>query len=235
MRKRINSFLISIFSLPILFNLFIANAPKASAQQFSQTKLEEKVVDSSLEESYKTNSLIPLINSNLNPAENPEFYIGINKARLKLRIFQKQEERTFLLETPVTLGRKGWETPSGTFYLNRIINYPRWFPPKWAKTKIIPKPGKDNPYGLWMSELFTVDKKGEYAPWSSGDSMIRIHSTDEPSSIGKYVSHGCIRLHPSIAEELFPAMLYYLSHGKGKKTAKGIIYPLEKTIPIKIE
>jgi hypothetical protein len=179
--------------------------------------------------------------------EIPENFL-VDTMNLSIRVYKQKKPKTeviqefngtdiSLLVQPVALGQnlKGkFSTPTGKFFLRRIINYPLWIPPDWAKDKTVPKPGRNNPYGLWMSELSKYNEIGN-CDWSvSGDTNIRIHSTNLPSSIGTFSSHGCIRLHPDIAEELFPAILHYTPHGEGKKTSRGIIFPLEKPIPLEI-
>jgi murein L,D-transpeptidase YcbB/YkuD len=85
-----------------------------------------------------------------------------------------------------------------------------------------------------MSELSKKNEKGDYAFSVPGDSGIRLHSTNNPKSIGTYSSHGCIRLSPPVAEELFPTLLKYIPHKEPKKNERGIIYPLDRIIPVTI-
>ncbi|PIN90271.1 hypothetical protein COU57_03905 [Candidatus Pacearchaeota archaeon CG10_big_fil_rev_8_21_14_0_10_32_14] len=162
--------------------------------------------------------------------------IEVYKSKIPfLRVFQTyKSNQILLLEDEVALGRKGRSTPSGEFYLRRIIENPWWYPPSWADTNKPSRPGKNNPYGLWMSELSRENAQGDHDFSVSRDSNIRIHSTNSPDSIGKYASHGCIRLHPNTAAELFPAFLYYTPHQDPKKNSRGKIYPLEKTIKLSI-
>lgn len=172
-------------------------------------------------------------------------YFEINSENLKLTLYQEYDSKIIpLLETSVALGGKNkdystgrfrdFSTPKGDYFLKRIINRPQWFPPKWAKTKKPVKPSKNNPYGLWMSELSKNSEQGDYN-WSiSGDSKIRIHSTNKPNTIGSRSSHGCIRISPDVADELFQAILHYSSHKEPRKNSRGIIYPLEKPISMKI-
>ena len=174
-----------------------------------------------------------------------DFKMRVSKKKLKLFVYHKNDPQdVLLLETSVALGgsgydhaqgrRRGFGTPSGKFYLKRVINYPYWFPPGWAKQTSPSKPGRRNPYGIWMSELSRDDQPGSYSFAVAKDTNVRIHSTNRPDSIGKYASHGCIRVHPDVADELFPALLRYISHQKGKKNNRGTIYPLNRTVPVKI-
>jgi len=169
---------------------------------------------------------------------NMDMSIKINKKNLQMFLYQNYDsKKILLLDAPVALGMKGkrFSTPSGKFFLKRVIKNPVWFPPLWSRITKPVKPGKRNPFGLWMSELSHNNKSESYDWGISGDSSIRIHSTNNPKSIGSYSSHGCIRIHPDVAEEFFKAILYYSSHKNGKKNGRGIIYPLENPIPITIE
>ena len=86
---------------------------------------------------------------------------------------------------PVAVGRRRYSSPAGTFKIvNRIVN-PTWYAPHH---KVVP-PGKSNPLGTrWMG----LSYKG-----------YGIHGTNDQSSIGHSVSHGCIRMRKADVEELF--------------------------------
>ncbi len=76
---------------------------------------------------------------------------------------------------PVAVGAVISASPTGEFkVINRVTN-----PAYYHAGKVIP-PGKSNPLGnRWMG----LSKKG-----------YGIHGTNEPRSIGKAASHGCIRM-----------------------------------------
>lgn len=93
---------------------------------------------------------------------------------------------------PVAIGQPGrFATPTGQFKLISLVKDPNWMPPEWAglgKDTIVPA-GPDNPLGdRWM-----------------GLSMpgLGLHSTTQPASIGAAESHGCMRMYPQMARELF--------------------------------
>jgi L,D-transpeptidase ErfK/SrfK len=95
---------------------------------------------------------------------------------------------------PVTIGKEGWETPTGTTYIVRKRADPTWIPPDKirAEDPNLPAfigPGPDNPLGKYALDL--------------GWDGFRIHGTNNPSSIGKQSSHGCIRMYPADIERLF--------------------------------
>ncbi len=99
---------------------------------------------------------------------------------------------------PVGLGKPDWPTPVGKFKIvSRIMNK-TWVVPKSIQEELrreskivlteVP-PGPDNPLGKhWLG----LDL------WGYG-----IHGTIAPSSIYRFRSHGCIRLHPDDIAGLF--------------------------------
>lgn len=95
---------------------------------------------------------------------------------------------------PVTVGKEGWETPMGvTSVVNKREN-PTWTVPDKIRAEdpelpaVVP-PGPDNPLGQYAMDL--------------GFQGIRIHGTNNPKSIGRQSSHGCIRMYPADIEKLF--------------------------------
>jgi lipoprotein-anchoring transpeptidase ErfK/SrfK len=75
-------------------------------------------------------------------------------------------------------------TPTGTFTIVQRIPNPAWYGPD----KVV-GPGKDNPIGTrWLG----LSRKG-----------YGIHGTNNPRSIGKRASHGCVRMRNSDVEDLF--------------------------------
>ena len=82
------------------------------------------------------------------------------------------------------VGAPSSPSPTGEFTVCRRITQPAYYHPG----KVIP-PGKGNPLGTrWLG----LSLKG-----------FGIHGTNEPKSIGKPRSHGCIRLRNRDIEELF--------------------------------
>ena len=95
---------------------------------------------------------------------------------------------------PVTVGKEGWETPMGVTYIANKRENPTWTVPDKIRAEspdlpaVVP-PGPDNPLGNYAMDL--------------GFEGIRIHGTNNPKSIGKQSSHGCIRMYPADIEKLF--------------------------------
>lgn len=95
---------------------------------------------------------------------------------------------------PVGVGKAGmaWH---GAAYIERKLVEPSWGPPEdiARANPNLPRniPGGDprNPMGAAVLGL----NRGNYA----------IHGTNDPNSIGKFVSHGCIRMHNADIKDLF--------------------------------
>ncbi|MDD5650389.1 MAG: L,D-transpeptidase [Candidatus Nanoarchaeia archaeon] len=170
--------------------------------------------------------------------DSMDLSLEVNKTNFNLKLFQKYNNNNILLlESGVAIGRGEYsggkfKTPEGDFFLQRIILDPWWYPPEWAGTTIPEKPGINNPYGLYMAEICSVDSLSGYEFSPRGDTGTRLHGTNKPRSIGTAASHGCIRV--GEVEELFKGMFNYVRTREGKTTGRGNIHPLEKVIPIKI-
>lgn len=91
----------------------------------------------------------------------------------------------------IGVGREGFGW-SGTADIRRKAEWPTWTPPAAMiarQPELEPyrrgmKPGIENPLGARALYLFQNGK----------DTLYRIHGTNEPESIGKNVSSGCVRL-----------------------------------------
>jgi lipoprotein-anchoring transpeptidase ErfK/SrfK len=81
---------------------------------------------------------------------------------------------------PTGIGKKGWETPTGTFQVFHMQHDPIWRHP--ITGKVFP-PGEDSPLGdRWIG--FVSDRDGE----------IGFHGTPDDTLVGNPVSHGCLRM-----------------------------------------
>ncbi|MDX1921171.1 MAG: L,D-transpeptidase [Candidatus Caenarcaniphilales bacterium] len=116
-----------------------------------------------------------------------EPYIEINIPSRQLFFKDKQE---ILKKYTIAVGRsREMMTPIGDYkILSKEFN-PGWIHPETNK-KVLP--GKNNPLGTRLIVFHRV-----------GDIALGIHGTNEPSSIGKFVSHGFIRLNNKDIEELY--------------------------------
>jgi L,D-transpeptidase ErfK/SrfK len=123
---------------------------------------------------------------------------------------------------PIAIGRVGWETPTGNYTIRVKTRNPTWYPPQWADVDEPVPPGPHNPLGdRWM---------GLSAP---GYGM---HATNRPSSVGFAASHGCMRMYPEQARDLFervrqgtPVRIIYetlrLGYAPDSRTVYLAVYP----------
>lgn len=99
---------------------------------------------------------------------------------------------------PIGVGKPDWPTPSGEFHVKSRERDKTWFVPPSIQREMLREgkevrekvpPGPDNPLGHhWL---------GLSLPGFG------IHGTIAPESIYHFQTHGCIRLHPDDAAELF--------------------------------
>lgn len=114
-------------------------------------------------------------------------WIVINKTKRILTLYQS---KSVIKKYPVALGNPPSLTPSGKYTtVSRVIN-PVWGGGGYAKA--VKGGSPKNPLGYrWMGLSYGNGKR------------IGIHGNNSPSSIGKNISHGCIRMINSDVEELF--------------------------------
>ncbi len=93
----------------------------------------------------------------------------------------------------IGVGREGF-TWAGREKISRMAEWPDWHPPKEMidRQPYLPRfmaGGESNPLGARALYL--------------GNTLYRIHGTNQPSTIGSFVSSGCIRLTNADIEDLF--------------------------------
>jgi lipoprotein-anchoring transpeptidase ErfK/SrfK len=113
------------------------------------------------------------------PPPDPPMRIEVDLAARKLYVHRDGAPTD---THAVAVGSQEWPTQTGSWRISQVIFNPEWVPPdeEWAKDEKRKAPGaSDNPLG--QAQLI-------YDPPRT------IHGTNEPSSIGKAVSHGSIRM-----------------------------------------
>jgi murein L,D-transpeptidase YcbB/YkuD len=120
-------------------------------------------------------------------AEDPGIRLDLNIPALRLDVW---EDDRIVKSYPVAVGKRGHDTPDGTFTIDHAEWNPWWRPPpgrEWTRGREITPPGPNNPMG--RVKLF-------FEP------LYFLHGTPEGESIGSPASHGCVRLRNSDAIEL---------------------------------
>lgn len=101
------------------------------------------------------------------------YRVEVTLSEFSLVVYDGDQE---IYTTPIGLGRDEMPTPGGVYYIRELLQPP-------------------DPTGLYGPYAYGLSG---YSPvldsFAGGDAVIGIHGTDDPTSIGQSVSHGCIRL-----------------------------------------
>lgn len=116
--------------------------------------------------------------------------VDVLKVRTRIAVDLSERRLTYFkfgvprLEAQVAVGTPSTPTPTGRYYVNqRLI--------------------ASDPAGPWGPAAIGISAFSDVLQeWSQGG-PIAIHGTNEPSSIGRAVSHGCIRLPNPTLRKLF--------------------------------
>jgi lipoprotein-anchoring transpeptidase ErfK/SrfK len=121
---------------------------------------------------------------------NPTIVV-VDRPNFRLRLYKNLK----LVKTyGVAIGASGYDTPPGEYRIEDKTVDPTWYVPHaaWAGSlagQVIPGGSSANPL------------KARWLGFGGGRG---IHGTAEDSSIGSAASHGCIRMHVSDVEALYP-------------------------------
>lgn len=122
--------------------------------------------------------------------------IVVNLAQMRLFYFPKRQHE--VCTYPVGIGKQNWQTPVGKLFIAQKIKNPVWIVPdsimayRQQHGDPVPKivqSGPKNPLGYFAMRL-------SYPTYL-------IHGTDDPSSVGRRSSAGCIHLFAPDIESLF--------------------------------
>lgn len=161
------------------------------------------------------------------PAPEPDMRIEVDLAARQLYVVRAGAR---VATHPVAVGSTEWPTQTGEWKIVQTVWNPEWTPPdeSWADEREPRKPGDPkNPLG----RIQLV-----YDPPRS------IHGTNQPSSIGKAVSHGSIRVTNEVGVQLARLVMEaggaakddaWYTQAQANRTEKQII-DLPRPIPIRV-
>jgi lipoprotein-anchoring transpeptidase ErfK/SrfK len=134
------------------------------------------------------------VNVTRNPAAINDSVFGkliiINLSAHTLSLYERDK---LIAQFPVACGSPTFPTPIGHWKIILKEVNPAWRNPGSAWAKSMPPyipPGPGNPLG---TRALTTNANG-----------VLIHGTPSPGSVGRSVSHGCIRMYMKDVEQLFP-------------------------------
>jgi lipoprotein-anchoring transpeptidase ErfK/SrfK len=127
---------------------------------------------------------IPTVSDQLAPAP---IRLEVSRGRHEVALYRGDTEiKTY----PIAVGRPGWETPLGDFRVFQKIENPAWKHP--ITGKIFPAGAPGNELGRYWIGI-----------WTNGKIAVGFHDTPHPKTVGKSVSHGCLRMLQKDIAELF--------------------------------
>jgi lipoprotein-anchoring transpeptidase ErfK/SrfK len=95
------------------------------------------------------------------------------------------ENGAVVFTEPAAVGTSENPTPTGTFYFTDPLNL---------------ADQSDGPYGVFAIGL--SGHSNTLSEFAGGDAQIAIHGTNDPSTIGQSVSHGCVRVNNDVVLKL---------------------------------
>lgn len=123
--------------------------------------------------------------------------IVINVAECRLYYFTKDGRSVYTY--PVGLGRDGWRTPTTSTTVVRKATNPTWTVPSTIRAYLLEVTGNKLPHAVPPGP---ENPLGPYAMYL-GTRGYLIHGTNQPESIGKTDSAGCVRLFNEDVGELY--------------------------------
>jgi L,D-transpeptidase catalytic domain len=101
------------------------------------------------------------------------YHITVSLSVLHITVFDGDR---VILEEPIGVGTQDTPTPGGLYYIKELLR----------------PPDPNGPYGPFAYGLSGFSN--QLSAFAGGRGVIGIHGTNDPSSIGRRVSHGCIRM-----------------------------------------
>ncbi|MEC4813117.1 MAG: L,D-transpeptidase [Scytonema sp. PMC 1069.18] len=133
-------------------------------------------------QSTATYNPLSLLTAYASTRQNSQLGFGKNQVLVDLsdrRVYVYRGE-TVIASYPIGIGKKGWETPTGSFQVLNKQHNPIWQHP--ITGKIFPS-GTDSPLGdRWIGF------------WTDGRNQIGFHGTPDDDLVGAAISHGCLRM-----------------------------------------
>ena len=134
-------------------------------------------------------------------------------ASLSARKLTLRKDGEVVKEYDIAVGKDNHPTPTGLFYVRKIVWNPAWVPPDaaWAKGKTAKAPGHPaNP--MKMVKIFFQEP--DYY----------IHGTGDVESLGDAASHGCLRMDPDQAAEVALMVMENAGQERSWDWIKGILH-----------
>lgn len=110
-----------------------------------------------------------------------DFEVRVDLAAAELTVLERGK---VIVQTTAGHGRSEYPTPTGTFFV----------------TDKLETPDADGPYGPYALGLSA--RSEVLTQFMGGEGQIGLHGTNEPDTLGKATSHGCVRVANEVIEQL---------------------------------
>lgn len=174
-----------------------------------------------------------------------EIWVSHSSHEFRLYGLPRAGDKEVLYRTDVGLGSREFPTPVGVYYVTHIYDEdPWWIPPRdraWAAGQ---SPSR-KVYGGTMAPLLkkrTV--KSKHQPPQSYDLVdakvrvddygYRFHGTNQPRSIGRNQSHGCVRMKPDDARKVAALIKEYVGIANEKNDDNGKFVVLQNPVRLNL-
>jgi L,D-transpeptidase ErfK/SrfK len=128
----------------------------------------------------------------------PREGIVINLPELRLYYFSKNGDQAIVRTEPLAIGRFDWLTPTLKSKIIEKNKNPKWFVPKSIQAAAARK-------GIYYPDVVKAGPKNPLGKFAMrlADRSYLIHGTNNPLTIGKRASSGCMRMYPEDIASLF--------------------------------
>ncbi len=116
--------------------------------------------------------------------------VSISQIDTQVKVEQRYHRLTawagehMIAQEPVAVGKGSTPTPNGLYYLAMLFRPP-------------------NPGGAYGPYVFGLSAHSNvYYSFAGGDGLVGMHGTNQPSSVGRSVSNGCLRLYNATITKL---------------------------------
>jgi L,D-transpeptidase ErfK/SrfK len=165
----------------------------------------------------------------------PPYRHGIVLNMVELRLFYFSSDGKYLFTFPVGMGRVNWRTPTIISKIVKKEKDPTWFVPDSIRDYTLETKGELLPEYVLAGPKNPL---GKYALYLQKDGYL-IHGTNQPESVGTFVSSGCIRLWDNPIEMLYEDVPIgtpvYIIHHVNKAGWLGNKLYLETQIPVSLD
>jgi hypothetical protein len=204
----------------------------------------------------------PQIQTKLDPTESPkgaesspekfsskydhlEIWVSHSAHEFRLYGLPPKGDKQVLYETKVGLGSGEFPTPVGVYYVTHIYDDdPWWIPPRdraWAAGQ---SPSR-KVYGGTMAPLLKkrMVRSRHRSPqlYDLVDSQVKVddygyrfHGTNQPRSIGRNQSHGCVRMKPDDARKVASLIKEYVGIANEKNDENGKFVVLRNPVRLNL-